>query len=213
VDRIADLTEEAADEPGAEQHEHGDAVGDRREIDRTGQRDRRHDRRAGGELDTREHDLVGPPAAHEPGDHDRRRVDRRGVDRRDERGRAEAAGEEDDAPGRAHDHRLEQALLGVPAQHVEREEHRDHGAQEERREHRQAEQRGAGEDGDVDVVARRRLPEVMKRRHRPERVQGQEEPGQDDDHAEHPPARALAQRRGGDHPDPRHGASPSTASR
>ena len=57
------------------------------------------------------------------------------------------------------------------------------------------------------------FPEVAERRHRAERVEGEEEGGQDDDHDEHPPARALAQRRAAITPAPVTPASPSTASR
>ena len=176
ADRPADLGQQAGDEPTAEDHEHGDAVGSRGQEDRAQQRERDHDHDREGELDPGRGRVVRPPAADQARGHRLDREEDGDVERTDPCGGEKAREQERAAADRADDERLEQSTLGVAAHDAERQEDRQHGAEEERREHRQAEDGRPGDDGRVEpeLVRRNEPGRVPERAPDADPVQGQE---------------------------------------
>ena len=176
ADRPADLGQQAGDEPTAEDHEHGDAVGGRGEEDRAQQRERDHDHDREGELGSSGDDIVRPPASDQPGGHGLDREQDHDVERTDARSGEEAREQERAAADRADDERLEQSALGISPHDSEGQEDRQYRAEEESREHRQAEDGRPGDDGRVETeLVRRNEPgRVPERAPDADPVQGQE---------------------------------------
>ena len=113
----------------------------------------------------------------------------------------------------ADDQRLEQAALGVPSHHAEREEDREHDAQEQRCEHRQPEHEGSGERPRVDSGRRPDVLDVAEDVVVGEPVEAEETERQKQHDGEHLAPQRLAQAVADDREDCAHEVSPPTASR
>ena len=212
ADRLADLPEQAADEPGAEEHEDRDPVRGRGQEDGAEERERDEQHHRRGELEGRCDDAVGRPATGSVRDQHRARIDERDVHRGDGRSTDEPAQQERRTTQGPHDERLQEPAFGVAADSAEREEDGEHGAEEERREHRHAEERRAHELVRLDADRREGLVELLVGLAGAEPVEEEERDRQERDDDEDTAAEALPQRVRGDRDGVPHASSP-TASR
>src|SRR5919106_1312051 len=212
VERLADLAQQARDQPRPEDHEDRDPVRGRGQEDRPEDAERGDDEDGRRELHAGAQKLVRPPAAGRVRDPRTGGIDGEDVRHTDGGGTQEAADQQRAAPDGASDERLQETALGVSPHDAERQERRQHGPEEERAEHREPEERPTGELALVEretILLGHFLEHVVCA----EPVEADVRSGQQDDHVEDATAERLLKAVAGDDRDRPHALSPPTASR